>query len=136
MKFRVAILIGILAVLGLAATAQAQTPTMNTAQKVKLTLAAKNSAGAVVPIPGGSLMTWTAVNDKGPDSGSFTDASALPGEFSVWYNPTAAGTHTLTVTLTPEGQPTMTNTVTLIVTLDPAAIPTSFTVIVGTPVIR
>ena len=136
MKFRTAILIGILAVLGLAGTANAQAPTLNTAQKVKLSLVGRNSSGAVVPIQAGTLMVWTATNDKGAESGAFADASAVTGEFSVWYLPTAAGNHTLTVTLTPDGQPTMTNTVVLAVTLDPGAIPTSFTITVGTPVIK
>lgn len=136
MKFTTAILIGILAIIGLAGVANAQTPTLNTAQKVKLTLVGKNSAGATIPIPAGTLMVWTAVNDKGPVSGTFADQSVTTGDFSIWYLPTAAGTHTLTVTLTPEGQPAITNTVVLAVTLDPAAIPTSFTITVGTPVIK
>lgn len=128
------ILIAALMIAGLAAAANAQTPSLDTSQKVQLTLVAKNSSGAVVPIPAGTLMVWTAANDQGTEAGTFEGASTVTGNFSIWYLPTAKGTHTLTVTLTPEGQAPITGTVVLNVTLDPAAIPASFTITVGTPV--
>lgn len=133
MKYATAILAA-LVIVGLAATANAQTPSLDTSQKVQLTLAAKNAAGQVIPIPSGTIMVWTAVNDQGPTSGTFEGASVVTGNYSVWYLPTAKGTHTLSVTLTPEGHAPITNTVVLTVTLDPAAVPATFTITVGTPV--
>jgi hypothetical protein len=137
MKFTTAILIGLLAIIGLAGVANAQTPTMNTAQKVKLTLAGKNAAGATVPIPFGTIMVWTAVaTPPAADPGSFVDPVTSATEFSVFYSPKTVGSHLLTATLTVPGQGPISNTVTLTVTADPATIPTSFTITVGTPVIK
>jgi len=135
MRLRTLILITAILTLagGLFATADAQS--LNTAQKVKLTLTGKNAAGATVPIPTGTLMVWTAVaTPPAADPGAFLDPVTTLTEFSIFYSPKTVGSHVLTATITVPGQGPITNSVTLTVTADPASIPVTFTITVGTPI--
>ena len=123
----------VLMALALSVPSFAQT-TMTTLQKVKLTVVAKNAAGAVIPIPPGSTMVLAVTSvPVSASPGTFTDMITV-AEWSAFYNPVVAGVHTVAVALNVAGT-TYNATLPITVTLG-VVMPTTITIVAGVPVAR
>ena len=126
------IVVLVLVALALAVPSFAQT--MTTLQKVKLTVVAKNAAGAVIPIPPGSTMILAVTSvPVSASPGTFTDMITV-GEWSAFYNPVVAGVHTVAVALNVAGT-TYNATLPITVTLG-VVMPTTITIVAGVPIAK
>ena len=128
------LVLALLALFLFAAAASAQSVTMTTAQKVQLTAAAVDTAGAPVTIPQSTVvMQWSSNCATCTFTGGGYDAATKA--WSTWFNAgTDLGTFTVTmmVTYNTTGQKfTATQSVTI---NEVIVIPASVKIVPGTPV--